>query len=255
MKKGARSLQAAIFLIFAAGLVWFLIPIHWGVLNIGNSLGIAVCVVLAAASLFFGKIRAMSRESKIFRRIAVTAAVVFGAGAVWSAAMTVCMVSAAAVSPPESATVVVLGSMVNGTSPSADLWARIEAASAYLKAHPGAKCVASGGQGERENVTEASVIQKCLTADGIDPSRVLTEDTSKTTKENFQNSLQIIQKNSLSRSLAVVTDEYHEFRACSIARSLGAKPYAVPAKTPWYIFSSCWAREVLALTKYLLIPG
>lgn len=254
MKRSAFLIRAAVFLIAAAGLVWFLIPIHWHVLNIGNSSGILVCLVVMAAALFFGKIRAACKKSKPLRRISIVVAILFAAGAAWSAAMTACMVSAAASAPPESATVVVLGSMVNGTAPSADLWARIEAASAYLKAHPGAKCIASGGQGPGESVSEASVIKKCLAEDGIESSRILTEDTSKNTKENFANSLEVIRKDSLSRKLAVVTDEYHEFRACSIARSLSAEPYAVPAKTPWFILSSCWAREVFALTKFLLIP-
>lgn len=254
MKRSVPWLRAAVFLAAAAGLVWFLIPLGWNVWNAGSGAGAAVCLLLMAAALFFGRIRAAGRKSKAVRRAAAAVFVLLCAGAVWSAAMTACMFSAAAASPPENATVVVLGSKVNGTVPSADLRVRMEAASAYLKAHPGAKCVAAGGQGPGESVTEASAIREFLTGDGIDPARVLTEDASTTTEENLRNSLRIIDANGLSRALAVVTDDYHEFRACSIARSLGAKPYAVPAKTPWYILSACWAREVLALAKYFLIP-
>ena len=87
------------------------------------------------------------------------------------------------------------------------------------------------------------------------PSRILTEETSRSTKENLANSLKIINRSGLDRRLAVVTDDYHEFRACSIARKTGVQAYAVPSKTPWFILSSCWAREVLALTKYLILPG
>jgi uncharacterized SAM-binding protein YcdF (DUF218 family) len=255
MKKCVSPFRVIIFLIAAAGLVWFLIPLGWHILNIGNGSGLAVCLVLMAGSLLWGKIRAACRRSKPLRGLVTVVVVLLCAGAVWSAAMTVCMISAAAAAPPESATVVVLGSMVNGKSPSADLWWRISTASAYLKAHPEAKCVASGGQGPHESATEASVIKQCLAADGIDPSRVLTEETSRSTKENLANSLKIIDRSGLNRKLAIVTDDYHEFRACSIARKQNAEPYAVPSKTPWFILSSCWAREVLALTKYLLIPG
>ena len=154
---------------------------------------------------------------------------------------------------PKDATVVVLGSKVSGTTPSADLRARIDAAAVYLKANPQAKCVVSGGQGAGELVTEASAMEKGLVLQGIDASRILTEDRSTTTVENLKNSLAVIKQNGLSSDLAIVTDEYHEFRAGKIAENLGAKSYAVCAQTPWYIFSACYARELLALTNFLVI--
>ena len=255
MKKRSFPFRVVIFPAAAAGLVWFLIPIGWHVLNVGNGIGLAVCLVLMVLALFWGKIRAAGRRSKALRGLSAAVVALLCAGAVWSAAMTVCMFSASSAAPPEDAVVVVLGSMVDGTSPSADLWVRIGAAFSYLKMHPRAKCIASGGQGPRESITEASAIKRCLTADGIDPSRILTEEASRSTKENLANSMKLAEANGLGRRLAVVTDDYHEFRACSIARKIGAEPYAVPAKTPWYILSSCWAREVLALTKYLVLPG
>ncbi len=255
MKKGAFPFRPVIFLTAAAGFVWFLIPIGWHVLNIGNGSGLAVCLAVMALALFWGKIRKAGKRSKAVRRFFTAVVALFCAGAAWSAAMTACMLSAAAAAPPEDATVVILGSMVNGTSPSADLWWRIGTASAYLKAHPRTECIASGGKGPGENVTEASAVKKALVADGVGPSRILTEETSRSTRENLANSVKIAKANGLGSKFAIVTDDYHEFRACSLARKAGAEPYAVPSKTPWFILSSCWAREVLALTKYLVFPG
>ena len=255
MKKRFSPCRAVVFLAACAGLVWFLIPVSWGVLNIGNGCGLAVCLLLMALSFFWGKLRQAGERSHAVKHILCVMVVLLCAGAAWSAAMTVCMISVSRTAPPEDATVIVLGSMVQGNRPSADLRVRIETASAYLKKHPNVKCIASGGQGRHENVTEASAIQKELTADGIAPSRILMEATSVTTKENFANSMKLAAANGLGRKFAVVTDDYHEFRACSIATKAGVQAYGVPAKTPWYIFSSCWAREVLALTKYLLLPG
>lgn len=255
MKKRVFLCRAAVFLAACAGVVWFLIPVHWGVLNIGNGCGLAVCLLLLALTLLWGKLREAGKRSRTVKGVLSAVTVLLCAGALWSAAMTVCMLSASRAEPPADAPVVVLGSMVQGDHPSADLRVRIETASAYLKKHPGTKCIASGGQGPHENVTEASAIQKALVEDGIDPARILTEESSTTTKQNFANSLKIARMNGLGSTFAVVTDDYHEFRACSIAAKAGAQAYAVPAKTPWYILSSCWAREVLALTKYLLLPG
>ena len=252
MRQTERVVRTVLGIAAGAGLVWFMIPLHWGVANIGNLAGICFCLAVLGACLFYRGIRRACARSRAARYAARTLAVLFGAAVLWAAVMTGFMVSAAAAQPPEGAAVVVLGSKVAGSSPSADLWARILAAGDYLKAHPSAVCIASGGKGGGENLTEGSVIRSCLVSLGIDPQRILTEEESASTKENFANSLRIADREHLSRSLAVVTDEYHEFRACSIARSLGAQPCAVPARTPWYIFSACWAREVLALTNYFV---
>lgn len=254
MKKAEYIFRAAVFLVCAGGLVWFLIPLLWNVLNIGNACGLCVCAALMAGSLFFGKIREACLRSRVWRGVFLAADILLCAGAAWTIAMTCCMFSAAASTPPENSTVVVLGSLVSGTKPSADLQSRIDTAAVYLKEHPGTVCVASGGQGPREGITEAEAIKKTLVSAGVEPARVLLEDQSRSTRENLRNSLAVIKKAGGSQKLAIVTDDYHEFRACSIARSLGLEAYAVPARTPWFILSSCWAREVLALAKYLLIP-
>lgn len=253
MKMKFSPWQAVLFLMAAAGTVWFLIPVHWGVLNIGNGCGLAVCFLLIALVVFRGKLKEAANRSRAVKNVLRTVVALLCAGAVWSAAMTVCMLSASRQTPPPDAPVVVLGSMVMGNVPSADLQARIDMASVYLKAHPQVKCIASGGQGRYETVTEASAIKKALVADGIDPSRILTEEASANTQQNFAYSLKITKAQGLGTTLAVVTDDYHAFRACYTAKKAGAEAYAVPARTPWYILSSCWAREVLALTKYLLM--
>lgn len=252
MRRGEKIPRAVFGCAAAAGLVWFLIPLHWGVMNVGSLAGAGFCIAVLCTCLLFPALRSACKKSRAVRRAASAMFALFCLALIWSAAMTVCMLSVGEAEPPGDAVVVVLGSKVAGSSPSADLWARIGAASDYLKTHPKAVCLASGGRGPGENLTEASVIRSQLIAMGADPQRILTEESSSSTKENFVNSLRIINEKQLGRSLAVVTDEYHEFRACSIARSLGARPYAVPAHTPWYIFSACWAREVLALTKYLI---
>jgi uncharacterized SAM-binding protein YcdF (DUF218 family) len=237
-----------------AGIIWFCIPFHWNVHNVGNITGIAVCTAVLLASVFYPQIHKKCSASKTWRIVWRGFLTVFVLGMVWSVILTGLMISGMTAAPPKQATVVVLGSKVSGTVPSADLRVRIEAAGAYLKANPQAKCIVSGGQGAGELKTEASVMKEYLVKQGIDSSRILTEDQSTTTEENLKNSLQIIKKNSLSDDLAIVTDEYHEFRAGKIAQNLGVKSYAVSAHTPWYIFSACWARELLALTKFLIIP-
>lgn len=255
LKLKKRVLKIFIMLAAVCGLVWFLIPIHWGVLNVGNAVGIVMCVLVFLAAVFSGAIGRRCKGSKKLRVFCRVILILFCAGIVWAAVLTGLMIYGTGTGrepPPEDATVVVLGSKVSGTVPSADLRVRIETAAAYLKEHPGAQCIASGGRGKGELVTEASVIRKHLVKNGIDVSRILAEDTSVSTQENLSNSQALIEKNGLNPVMAIVTDDYHQYRAGRIAAGLKITSYPVSAPTPWYIFSSCYARELLALTKFLI---
>ncbi len=252
-----RIIKILAIAVSLGGFVWFLIPIHWGVLNIGNAFGITVSVLLFLAAVFSGAIGRKCKSSKGFRVFCRAVLALFCAGVLWAAVLTGLMIygaGAGQAAPPADATVVVLGSKVSGTAPSADLRVRIETAAAYLKGHPNAKCIASGGQGKGELVTEASVIREHLVKNGIDASRILAEDTSASTQENLSNSQALIEKNGLNPVMAIVTDDYHQYRAGKIAAGLKITSYPVSAPTPWYIFSSCYARELLALTKFFVFP-
>lgn len=254
MEKFRRAALWALGALSVLGLLWFLGPIHWNVLNIGNLFGITVCLLILICVLLSGRISAACKKSRAVRNTARAVLILFCAGLAWAMVLTGLMISGASANPPETATVLVLGSKVSGDVPSADLRVRILTASAYLKANPKAACVACGGRGRGENRTEAEVIREGLENLGINSSRIDLEDRSTSTEENIRNAMKIIDQNGLNQTLAVVTDEYHEYRACSIARGCGAEAYAVPARTPWYIFSACWARELLALSAYLLLP-
>lgn len=254
MERFRRAALWALGALSVLGFVWFLGPIHWNVLNIGNIFGIAICLLILLCVLLSGRIRAACKRNRAARNIARAVLVLFCAGFAWAAVLTGLMISGAAAAPPETATVLVLGSKVSGDVPSADLRVRIEAAADYLNAHPKAVCIACGGQGRGENRTEAEAIREGLVGREVGASRIHLEDRSTSTQENIGNALKIIDQNGLSRTLAIVTDEYHEYRACSIARGYGVTARAVPARTPWYILSACWARELLALSAYLLLP-
>jgi uncharacterized SAM-binding protein YcdF (DUF218 family) len=236
----------------AIGLIWFSIPIFYGVINIGSAAAIVFCLLVLFGAAFYGSVKTKYKNFQNRKRaksILIVCSVLVATGILWAMALTGCMIFGANAAPPKDATVVVLGSQVKGSEPSLDLLQRINAATDYLKANPQAKCIVSGGQGENEQVTEASVMQRYLVQNGIDASRIIEEDTSTTTQENLKNSLKIIEQRSFSKNIAIVTDEYHQFRAGVIARRTGLTPYSVCAHTPWFIFSACYARELLAITK------
>lgn len=129
--------------------------------------------------------------------------------------------------------VVVLGAGVNGQQPSLSLLERLKAAKTYLQEHPDAQCIVSGGQGRGEEISEAQCMYHWLTTNGIDPNRVWMEDQATNTQENLDFSLALIQEKTGQRpdALAIVSSDYHLYRAGLMAKRLGVEPLGVPAPT------------------------
>lgn len=128
---------------------------------------------------------------------------------------------------------IVLGAGVNGSSPSLSMVNRLEAAQAYLEAHPDAVAIVSGGQGSGENVTEAAAMHNWLAEHGVAESHIVEEDKSTSTRENLENSFAIIRARggNPADGVAIVSSEYHLYRAKQMAQALGAKPFGVAAET------------------------
>lgn len=158
---------------------------------------------------------------------------------------------------PKADYVIVLGAKVNGTMPSRSMLERLHAAQDYLQTYPEAVAIVSGGQGDDEGVSEAEAMRTWLMAQGIPPERVLTEDQSETTRENLENSFEIIRRNGgdPSDGVAIVTSEYHLYRAKLMALALGAKPFGVAAKTGWIdLRVNYFIREAFAAA-YMRVAG
>lgn len=152
--------------------------------------------------------------------------------------------------------VVVLGAGVRGTVPSLSLQERIHAAYEYLTANPEAIAVLSGGQGPGEEITEAACMYRELTKMGIDGSRLFLEEHSGSTMENLTNSLQILETHTGARParIAIVSSEYHLFRASLFAKRLGLESCGIPAKTTWFpLRLNYYLREIVAVWKYSVL--
>ena len=134
---------------------------------------------------------------------------------------------------PKADYLIVLGAKVNGTTPSHAMHDRLTAALDYLNAYPDATAIVSGGQGDDEGISEAEAMRIWLEAHGVAPGRILLEDRSETTRQNLENSFAIMRERGADPAdgVAVVTSEYHLYRAREIASALGAKPIGVAART------------------------
>ena len=147
---------------------------------------------------------------------------------------------------------IVLGCQVRGTVPSRMLRQRIDAAADYLNTHPDTIAIVSGGMGPGEDISEAQCMYTCLTDAGIAPDRILLEDKATSTSENLRFSQLLMETD----SVAIVSNEFHLYRAGQMAEELGLSPALIPASTEYPILTaSYFLREILAVWKYHLIGG
>lgn len=196
------------------------------------------------------------KAAKILRRI-LTTCLILGLTAAF---ITGCFVFEGAFGDPEGECdyIVVLGAGVNGTTPSLILSNRIDAAYTYLTEHPDVICVASGGQGSNEDISEAQCIFDRLTARGIDPARIWLEDKSTSTRENLHFSLDLMEGKTGSRPvrLGILSNEFHLFRAGLFAKAQGVTAVGIPAETSWFSLRvNYFLREIVGVWYYLIFGG
>lgn len=229
----------------AAGvcLLFGLIPLAiYGILHSG------VVVLLLGGAIFF-VLGVLWRQIHAVLRHLILAVLCLGLGA--ALALSILMARQAYfTAPPDGAElpVIVLGGKVNGDRPSLMLSRRLGAAAEYLKLHPKAVCVVSGGQGADEEYPEAQVMAAYLMELGIEGERIFEESASTNTQENLAFS-QVILREQLgsAEEAAVATDGFHQLRAALYASYVGMDAYALPASTPWGLAPAYWVREWMGL--------
>lgn len=114
---------------------------------------------------------------------------------------------------------IVLGAHVEGRRITDSLKRRLDRAYGYLKTHPDATAVLSGGQGEGEEITEAEAMAGYLCARGVEPERLILEDRSTTTKENLLFSRMLI--GDTEKPVGIVSNNFHLYRARLLAKKYG----------------------------------
>lgn len=244
-------MRIVLFIIGMLGVVWFAAPLFVaGSLNIGNATGIIIFLCIALYGILNKRINKLfgylwnTNWGKIVYGIV---GVIFLAVATLAISATVSMYRATQQRPALKSTVVVLGCRVYGEQPSIMLQARLDAAYQYLVTVPDAVCILSGGQGNGENISEAECMYRYLTAQGIDPERLIKEDKSTSTRENLAFSKEIIVEQGLNPKIAIVTNEFHQYRAGEIAKGLELDSGAVCGETPWWLFPTYYVRELYGI--------
>lgn len=114
-------------------------------------------------------------------------------------------------------------------------------------------CVVCGGKGKDEEYAEAYLMSEYLIKNGIDRERIIVEDKSESTRQNFLFAKEKL--NEIPDKIAVVTSDFHIYRALREAKTIfnNSDVYAIPAKTEWYMKPSYYLRETAAITKTLIL--
>ena len=243
----------------AAGLflLWSCLPLLSGIVNAGVMVSIPGFLALFLIGLFWRRIYAVLQRIWRTKGGRVVMAVLFcllSALIVLFIVASSVMLHAAAKQPEENATVLVLGAAINGDRPSRMLADRLNTAVNYLEKNPDSVCIVSGGQGSDEETTEAQVMFDYLVEKGIAPSRIFQEDRSTNTEENIRFSREIIEREGLNPHVVIATQEFHQYRAQSLAKKEGLTQVGpATCRTPLQLLECYWVREFAAVCRLWIL--
>ncbi len=138
--------------------------------------------------------------------------------------------------------------------PTLALTSRLDRAIAYYRMNPHATLYVSGGQGPNEPFPEALAMETYLLNQGIPQEKIIKEDKSTSTRENFEftRRLMNIPKDERYR-IVFVTNDFHVLRSRILADRFGFEAYAIPAPTPSVILFNSYLREFFAFVKSMLV--
>ncbi len=146
--------------------------------------------------------------------------------------------------------VLLLGYRVRDDKPAPILMMRIERAAEYLKENKDTDIIVCGGivNSKDQHRTEASIMYDELVKLGVERERIILEDKSRTTVENFLNAKKIIAERYGKKevSVAVLSSEFHLMRAGVIAKRCGLKADTIAAPSPKKEKVKNYVRELFA---------
>ena len=131
---------------------------------------------------------------------------------------------------------------------------RLEKVLEYHAKNPDAVIIVSGGRGDKNKPSEASVMEEYLVSKGVPSEKIIKEDKSRTTVENFKFSADLLKdKFGKNYSAVLITNVFHIYRSEKYAKAAGMNVKHIGAETvrrdiPWL-----YIREVAMLVQMVFI--
>lgn len=151
-------------------------------------------------------------------------------------------------------TVIVLGCGIRGERVSVGLAKRLDKAYEYHEINPDAVIIVSGGQGPQEDIPEALAMKRYLISKGVPDDKIIMEDKSTSTIENFRYSHEIMEERGLDEnSVVFVTNAYHVYRGAYYAEQEGLTVTHLGTDIRFYTIPMNYMREMLAVLKMWIL--
>lgn len=149
----------------------------------------------------------------------------------------------------------VLGCRVRGNEAEEALRMRCIRAAEYLRENPDTVAIVCGGIVHADQyISEAQAMEEILLSEGIEKERIIKEDKSTTTVENFRNAKGFIEEGGdiNSFSLALLSSDFHLMRARLIAKKAGLDCQTVSAPSPEREKAKNYIREFFAMIIFVI---
>ena len=149
----------------------------------------------------------------------------------------------------------ILGCRVREDKAEETLRMRCLKAAYYLKEHPDTVAIACGGIVHKDQyISEAQAIEEFLVSENIEKERIIREDKSTTTVENFKNAKKIIGETTGKNRpcLALLSSDFHLLRAKLIAKKAGLDCQTVSAPSPKNELFKNYIREFFAFIIFFI---
>lgn len=129
--------------------------------------------------------------------------------------------------------ILVLGAGLDGEKVGKTLQSRLDKALEYYNINNDAIFIVSGGQGKDEIISEAEAMYRYLVENGVEKDKILKEDKATTTLENIKFTKEILRdRNDENKKILIVTNDFHLFRAKTIANILDVENDGLASNTP-----------------------
>ncbi|MBI0144364.1 YdcF family protein [Bifidobacterium sp. W8116] len=153
--------------------------------------------------------------------------------------------------------IIIHGAGLRGEEPTPLLRGRLDkAVDLWKRQGRNGRFVVSGGQGPDEAISEARAMAQYLrNSCGVPAEAIIMEDRSTTTLENLRYSKQILDDRYEMGTgpehyrVALVTSDYHVFRASEYASKVGLNADGIGSHTKGYYWPTAFIREFVAITR------
>lgn len=151
--------------------------------------------------------------------------------------------------------IMILGAGIRGRNMLLVQRQRVDEGLEYIRNNPDVKIILSGGQGPGEDISEAEAMRIYLVQHGVKNENIIMEEKSQNTMGNMKYTRDILKRIDGRKNirLAIVTSNFHVFRAKFLAERCGFEAEGIPAPVNYLLLPNYCVREYLGIIKSFIL--